>query len=106
MLTPVHLHCTLRLLRARRTVEFSGGILEVLDPPQIERLGSLRATAALRLSRMATTGQSVNGALAFVADELLKITLVAFSTARKSAPLLSSTQACRRHWQPANLPLG
>jgi hypothetical protein len=28
-----HLNCTLRLFRTRRAVEFSGGILEVLDPP-------------------------------------------------------------------------
>lgn len=41
-LTPVHVSRTLRLLRERRIVEFSSGILEVLDPPQLERLGSLR----------------------------------------------------------------
>lgn len=41
-LTPVHVSRTLRVFRERRIVEFSSGILEVLDPPQLETLGSLR----------------------------------------------------------------
>ena len=41
-LTPVHVSRTLRLFRERRIVEFSGGILQVLDPPRLEALGSLR----------------------------------------------------------------
>lgn len=37
-LTPVHVSRTLRLFREHKIVEFSSGILKVLDPPQFETL--------------------------------------------------------------------
>lgn len=53
----VHVSRTPCDFRERRIVELSSGILEVIDPPQLETLGSLRrveerAIAALRLPQM------------------------------------------------------
>lgn len=40
-LTPVHVSRIIRLFRERRLIEFSGGILQVLDRSELERIGSL-----------------------------------------------------------------
>jgi CRP-like cAMP-binding protein len=40
-LTPVHVGRVLSLFRDRRLVELSEGVLKVLNPPELERIGSL-----------------------------------------------------------------